>query len=268
MKRSPAVAGYFYSRNPQELKFNLSELIVFKKEKIKAKGIIVPHAGYMYSGWVAGKVYGSIVPPDVAIIIGPNHTGLGKDVSIFPGESFITPLGEALVEIELVENLTKLVPFLSQDVMAHLHEHSIEVQIPFLQYINPKIKIVPICLSKMNLEEIIELGKGIAEVIKKHSNRYILIIGSSDFSHYVPHEIAKEKDMMAIKKILELSEEDFLKLVLEERLSICGYNPIAVTINACKNIGAKKAELIEYMTSGDVIKDYSSVVGYAGIVIF
>lgn len=111
MKRSPAVAGYFYSRNPQELKFNLSELIVFKKEKIKAKGIIVPHAGYMYSGWVAGKVYGSIVPPDVAIIIGPNHTGLGKNVSIFPGESFITPLGEVLVEIELVEDLTKLVSF-------------------------------------------------------------------------------------------------------------------------------------------------------------
>ncbi|MBO8144006.1 MAG: AmmeMemoRadiSam system protein B [Thermodesulfobacterium sp.] len=268
MKREPAVAGYFYSNNPQELKFHLSTLVVFRENRIKAKGVIVPHAGYMYSGWVAGKVYGSIVPPEIAIIIGPNHTGLGERASVFNGDSFITPLGEVLVEKELVEALVKEVPFLSKDVMAHLHEHSIEVQVPFLQYINPQIKIIPICLSEMNLEENMSLGKGIAEVVKKHPDKDILIVGSSDFSHYVPHETAKEKDMMAIKKILELSEEDFFKLVLEERLSICGYNPIAVTISACKNLGAEKAELIEYMTSGDVIKDYSSVVGYAGIIIY
>jgi len=268
MKREPAVAGYFYSNNPKELRFHLSTLIKFKENKIKAKGAIVPHAGYMYSGWVAGKVYGSIVPPDVAIILGPNHTGLGERVSIFLGESFITPLGEVLIDKEIAEDLAKRVSFLKKDVMAHLHEHSIEVQVPFLQYINPKIKIVPICLGKMNLEEIIELGKEIAETVKKHSDKYIVIIGSSDFSHYVPHEVAKEKDMLAIKEILKLSEKSFLEIVFRERISVCGYNPIAVTINACKNLGAEKAELIDYMTSGDVIKDYSSVVGYGGIVIY
>ncbi len=268
MKREPAVAGYFYSDKPNELRFHLSELVIVKEDKIKAKGIIVPHAGYMYSGWVAGKVYGSIAPPEVAIIIGPNHTGLGERVSLFPGDSFITPLGEALVDKEIVEELAKEVPFLVKDVMAHLHEHSIEVQIPFLQYKNPQIKIVPICLGKMSLEEVKELGKGIAEVIRRYSEKYIIIVGSSDFSHYVPHEVAKEKDMRAIKEILRLSEESFLEIVYKERLSVCGYNPIAVTINACKNLGAKQAELIEYMTSGDVIKDYSSVVGYAGIVIY
>ncbi len=268
MKREPAVAGYFYSDKPNELRFHLLSLIQFKDNRVKAKGAIVPHAGYMYSGWVAGKVYGSIAPPEVAIIIGPNHTGLGERVSLFLGDSFITPLGEALVDKEIVEELAKEVPFLAKDVMAHLHEHSIEVQIPFLQYINPQIKIVPICLGKMNLEEVKELGKGIAEVIKRYSEKYIIIVGSSDFSHYVPHEVAKEKDMRAINEILRLSEESFLEMVYKERLSVCGYNPIAVTINACKYLGAKQAELIEYMTSGDVIKDYSSVVGYAGIVIY
>ncbi|PMP65734.1 MAG: AmmeMemoRadiSam system protein B [Thermodesulfobacterium geofontis] len=268
MKREPAVAGYFYSENPRELKFHLSTLIKFKKNKIKAKGIIVPHAGYMYSGWVAGKVYGSILPPDTAMIIGTNHTGLGERISIFPGESFITPLGETLIDKELTEDLVKLVPIIAKDVMAHLHEHSIEVQVPFLQYINPEVKIVSLCLGRLKLEEVIELGRGISEVIKRYPDKYVLIIGSSDFSHYVPHEVAKEKDMMAIKEILKLSEESFLKVIFEERVSACGYIPIAVTINACKNLGANKAELIDYMTSGDVIKDYSSVVGYAGIIIY
>lgn len=268
MKREPAVAGYFYSENPKELRFHLSTLIKFKENRIKAKGIIVPHAGYMYSGWVAGKVYGSILPPDTAIIIGTNHTGLGERIALFSGECFITPLGEALVDKELTEVLINSVPILSKDVMAHLHEHSIEVQVPFLQYINPKVKIIPLCLGRLNLEEIIELGKGIAETIKKDSDKHILIVGSSDFSHYVPHEVAKEKDMKAIKEILKLSEESFLNVIFEEKVSACGYIPIAVTINACKNLSANKAELVEYMTSGDVIKDYSSVVGYAGIVIY
>jgi len=268
MKREPAVAGYFYSDNSRELKFHLSTLIKFRENKIKAKGIIVPHAGYMYSGWVAGKVYGSIIPPDTAIIIGTNHTGLGERISLFPGEAFITPLGEVSVDKEISEDLIKSVPLLSRDVMAHLHEHSIEVQVPFLQYINPKVKIVPICLSKLSLEEVKELGKGIAEVIKKHSDKYILIVGSSDFSHYVPHEVAKKKDLMAIREILKLSEEDFLKVIYEEKISACGYIPIAVTINTCKNLGASKAELVEYQTSGDIIKDYSSVVGYGGIIIY
>lgn len=268
MKREPAVAGYFYSSNPQELKFHLSTLITFRENKIKAKGIIVPHAGYMYSGLVAGKVYGSIIPPEIAIIIGPNHTGLGKKIALFNGDSFITPLGEALVEKKLAEDLLKSTSLLTEDILAHLHEHSIEVQIPFLQYINPQIKIVPICLEDLSLEEIAELGKSIAEVVKKYSDKYILIVGSSDFSHYVPHKIAKEKDMKAINKILELSVEDFLEEVFREKISICGYNPIAVTINACKNLSAQKAELVEYLTSGDIIKDYSSVVGYAGILIY
>lgn len=268
MKREPAVAGYFYSNNVRDLKFDLSRLIVFSEEKLKVKGVIAPHAGYMYSGWVAGKVYGAILPPEIAIIIGPNHTGLGRRIAVFDGESFITPLGEVFVDKELVEDLTNSVSILSSDIMAHLHEHSIEVQIPFLQYLNPNIKIVPICLGRLNLEEIIILGGGIAESVKKRSDKYIVIIASSDFSHYVPHKIAKENDLEAIKEIINLSEEKFVTLVEEKNLSICGYIPIAVTINACKTLGATNAKLIDYMTSGDVIKDYDSVVGYGGIIIW
>ncbi len=268
MKRQPAVAGMFYSENPKELKFNLSELINFAKKRIKAKGIVVPHAGYMYSGWVAGRVYGSIEPPDTAIILGPNHTGLGDEASIFDGESFVTPLGEAFIDKPIVKNLIKKVHFLSTDPLAHMHEHSIEVQVPFLQYINPDIKIVPICLGHISFEEIQILGNAIGEVIEETSIKDILIVASSDFSHYVPHEVAKEKDMLAIREILNLSEERLLKIVFQEKISMCGVIPVAVTIVACKKIGATKAQLIEYMTSGDIIKDYSSVVGYGGIIFY
>ncbi|NPA39547.1 MAG: AmmeMemoRadiSam system protein B [Thermodesulfobacteria bacterium] len=266
-KRTPAVAGMFYSENPVELRHNLSELIVFTKEKIEAKGVVVPHAGYMYSGWVAGKVYGAIEPPQVAIILGPNHTGLGDRASIFAGESFITPLGEVKVEISLVEILVNQVEFLSTDPTAHIHEHSIEVQVPFLQYINPDVKIVPICLGRLSFEEILTLGDALYFAVSQYPGK-VLLVASTDFSHYVPHEVAKQKDSLAIEAILKLSEEELIKVVVEEGISMCGVIPTAVVIRACKGLGAKKAILIDYMTSGDVIKDYHSVVGYGGIVIY
>ncbi len=267
MKRTPAVAGYFYSENKEILMSELKTLVKEKEEKIKVKGIVVPHAGYMYSGWVAGQTYGTIYPPEVAFIIGPNHTGLGKEVSIFIGESFVTPLGEALICKKLALKLLEEVPFLEEDPLAHLHEHSLEVQVPFLQYLNPKIEIVPLCLGRLSLEEIVTLGKGIAKCIKQE-NRYVIVVASSDFSHYVPHEVAKKKDFIAIEQILNLSEGGLLHVVQKEKISMCGVIPVAVTIYACKEIGAKKAELVVYATSGEVIRDYSSVVGYGGIIIY
>lgn len=267
MKREPTVAGYFYSENKEILKSDLRELIKERKEKLKVKGIVVPHAGYMYSGWVAGQTYGVIYPPEVALIIGPNHTGLGREASLFTGEAFITPLGEARVCKTLASKLLEEVPFLEEDPLAHLHEHSLEVQVPFLQYLNPKIEIVPLCLGRLSLEEIVTLGKGIAKGIKEE-NRYIVIVASSDFSHYVPQEVAKRKDFLAIEQILNFSEGGLLHVVQKEKISMCGVIPVAVTIYACKELGAKKAELIVYGTSGDVLKDYSSVVGYGGIIFY
>ncbi len=268
MKREPAVAGYFYEESPLRLRAQLSELISPAAKKIYAKGIIVPHAGYMYSGWVAGKVYGKIVPPDIAIIIGPNHTGMGDYASVFLGEAFIMPMGEVKIAQKLGKELVGLVPFLSTNPLAHAHEHSIEVQIPFLQFINPKIEILPICLLYLSRKEIKELGEAIGEVISRYPDKKILIVGSTDFSHYVPQEVAKEKDFLAIEKITNLDEEGLLDVVSEYKISMCGTIPVAVTIVACKKLGATKGELIDYMTSGDIIKDYASVVGYGGIVIY
>ena len=268
MKRTPAVAGMFYSENPKELRYHLDELVVFAKSKVKAKGIVSPHAGYVYSGWVAGKVYGTIEPPDVAVILGPNHTGIGDSAAIYPGDAFITPLGEAKINKAMTKGILEKAPFLSTDPSAHIHEHSIEVQVPFLQYINPEVELVAICLSFIGYEEILALGQAIADTIKEFPERNVLVIASSDFSHYVPHEVAKEKDALAIREILNLSIEGLLKVVSEKRISMCGVIPTAVMLKACKELSAKKGILVDYMTSGDVIKDYSSVVGYAGIIIY
>jgi AmmeMemoRadiSam system protein B len=268
MQRKPAVAGYFYPGNHRDLRAVLSSLVEESFDKIKAKGVVVPHAGYMYSGAVAGKVYGKIIPPEVAVILGPNHTGLGTECAIFPGDSFLTPLGEVKIEKKLVKALLEKVPFLKEDSLAHTHEHSIEVQIPFLQYLNPIVKIIPICLGRLDISEIELLGDALGESVFEHDPEKVLIVASTDFSHYVPHDVAKQKDMLAIEEIKKLSEEGLLKVVLEENISMCGVIPVCVAIRACKKLGAEKGELIQYMTSGDVIQDYSSVVGYGGLIIY
>lgn len=271
MKREPAVAGYFYPGERESLLLELRNLVKFFPEKISALGVVVPHAGYMYSGGVAGKVYGRILPPDIAIILGPNHTGLGERVSLFDGESFLTPLGEVELEKRLSELILSTAEFVKKDRWAHLREHSLEVQVPFLQFLNSQIKIVPLCLSEMDLSEIRELGKALARAIKlykEESEKRILIVASSDFSHYEPHSVAKKKDQLAIKEILELSEENLLKVVSKERISMCGVVPVAVTLVACKELSAKNVLLVDYKTSGDITGDYSAVVGYGGIIIY
>jgi len=269
MKRRPAVAGYFYPGEEEELKAILESLIEFSDGKVQAISVVSPHAGYMYSGKVAGKVFGKIFPPDTAIILGPNHTGTGKSIALYPGDSFLTPLGEAKIDQDIQEALLNSSSLFALDEVAHRHEHSIEVQIPFLQYINPFVKIVPICVSYINFDEIIEIGNAISQVVKEFPEKKVLIVASSDFSHYVPHEVAKEKDFKAIEKILSLDEVGLINIVVQENISMCGVIPVSIAITASKSIKpTAQAELVSYQTSGDVIKDYSSVVGYGGIVIY
>lgn len=271
MKREPAVAGYFYPKEREKLLLELKKLIEFSPKRIFALGGVVPHAGYMYSGGVAGKVYGKILPPDVAIIMGPNHTGLGERVSFFDGESFLTPLGEVKIEKELTEILFNETNLIRRDKWAHIREHSLEVQVPFLQFLNPQVKIVPLCLSELDLSEIRQLGKALAKAIKvytEQTGKKILIVASSDFSHYESHAIAKKKDSLAIEEILKLSEEGLLKTVISHRINMCGVIPVSVTMVACKELGAKNTLLVDYKTSGDITGDYSAVVGYGGIIIY
>ncbi len=267
MIREPAAAGFFYSDSPVYLKEDLEKLIEFSPEKVEPKAIVAPHAGYQYSGKVAGKVYGKILPPDLAIVLGPNHTGVGEEIALFPGSAYKTPLGEFPTDKYFLSRLPELMPEVSLDFYAHLHEHSIEVQIPFLQYINPQIAGICICLKFISFEKIYKLGEALSILVKERPDKRVLIVASSDFSHYVPDEIARRRDKMAIERILNLDEEGLVSVVIQEHISMCGVIPVAVAIVASKLLGATKGELIAYQTSGDVTGDYSSVVGYAGIII-
>ncbi len=267
MIRQPAVAGQFYPDDPTILQAELSRLVSRSGPEVEAKGVVAPHAGYMYSGHVAGAVYGRLRPPEVAVILGPNHTGLGQKAALIPYGTFLTPLGEAPIEAALAEALLSRVPFLREDPLAHLYEHSLEVQVPFLQYLNPSISVVPLCLSRLNLEEILLLGRALAETVAADPRRVVLV-ASTDFSHYVPDEVARRKDRLAIERILALDTEGLLKVVAAENISMCGVIPTAVVIEACRSLAASHTELVKYATSGEVSGDYAHVVGYAGILIW
>jgi len=266
MIRTPVVAGQFYPASASQIRAMIEMLVDEKVEKQEVIGLVSPHAGYIYSGPVAGTVISSIKFKDTFVIMGPNHTGRGKPFSIMTGGAWQTPLGEVEIDSELAGKILAFSSHLQEDDSAHQYEHSIEVQIPFLQYFNPDIRIVPIMLTHAPAATYREIGKAIARAIKE-LNREAVIMASSDMTHYEPHESAREKDSQAIDAILALDEDELLKRVEELNISMCGYAPTASLISAARELGAKEAELVRYQTSGDTSGDYSSVVGYAGIII-
>lgn len=261
MLREPAVAGMFYEKNVPALKKQISQFIIERKEKYKAKAIVVPHAGYVYSGKVAGEVYSSIEIPDLIIIMGPNHTGAGKPISVMTEGAWRTPLGDVKINEPLANEIIKKCPVASKDINAHLKEHSIEVQLPFLQYIKKSFSFIPVVLGDYNINNLQSLSEAIAAVFK---DKEILIIASTDLTHYEDAKSAKEKDTFVLKAIEKLDEEDMLKEVENKDISMCGWMPTYVTIKTAKLLGAKKCIIIKYMNSGDVIGDYNKVVGYGG----
>ncbi len=264
--REPAVAGQFYPAGFHELQELLREVFMKGPGKIpklnpsgerKIVGGIVPHAGYIFSGHVAAHFYASLAEdgfPETFIVIGPNHHGIGCGVAITT-EDFKTPLGVVKVDKELAKELVGDV--ISDDFSAHKYEHSIEVQLPFLQFIKPDIKFVPIA---MYLQDI-SIAQEVAEVIKDAiKDRDVVIIASSDFSHYVPQEVAKSRDMLAIDKIIKGNVEEFYRSIFKYNVTACGYGPIMVVMLVTKG----KATLLKYATSGDVYP-MEDVVGYAAI---
>jgi hypothetical protein len=264
--RNPVVAGQFYPRAPSQLTAQIEEFIDEKVPKEEVIGLVSPHAGYIYSGPVAGAVISRIKFKDTFIIMGPNHTGRGKPFSIMTKGVWKTPLGNVRIDQALGKEILGRSAYLEEDPVAHLYEHSIEVQIPFLQYFKRDIRIVPIVFSYHTGDVYKEIGKAMAASIKG-LKRDVIIIASSDMTHYEPYESAKLKDTRAIEAILELNEDELLKRIEELNITMCGYAPTVSLISASKELGAKKAELIKYQTSGDISGDYSSVVGYAGIII-
>ncbi len=266
MIRRPAVAGRFYEAKPNSLAREIEAYLIPGKPKEPAIGVVCPHAGYIYSGHVAGAVYSQIVVPNKVIILGPNHTGLGHPAAIMVEGTWQMPFGPVPIADDLARLILKESEVLEEDVQAHLYEHSLEVQIPFLQYLNPDIAIVPICLSSLSFHEIEDIGLAIERVIKVYKEP-VLIVASTDMSHYVPHDVAQKKDMLAIERILELDPIGLLEVVMQEKISMCGAIPTAATIIAAKGLGARQGYLVRYATSGEVSGDFYQVVGYAGIII-
>jgi AmmeMemoRadiSam system protein B len=266
MIRQAVAAGRFYPGSAAEIREMMTVLIDQKARKEAAIGLLMPHAGYPYSGPVAGATISRVKFRDTFIIMGPSHTGVGRPFSIMTEGAWRTPLGDVEIDAALGKKLIATSDYLQEDTAAHLYEHAVEVQIPFLQYLRPDIKIVPIILAYAPAEVYKAIGKDMAKAIKETKGKAV-IIASGDMTHYEPQQIAEEKDKQAIKAMLKLDEDELTRRYQELDISMCAYGPAVSLITAAKELGATKAELVKYQTSGDATGDYSSVVGYAGIII-
>ncbi|HID79923.1 MAG TPA: AmmeMemoRadiSam system protein B [Aquifex aeolicus] len=265
--RQPAVAGTFYPAERDELlaliNFVCGEPYV--GEKIKAKAVLVPHAGYIYSGKTACEVYKRIEIPPRVVLLGPNHTGLGAPVSVYSGDSWVTPLGEVEIDREIRDKLTKFYGF-SLDEDAHKFEHSLEVQLPFLQvFAEREFKITPIVLSLLRYEDALYVANQLSKVLFPYRDETLIVI-SSDMSHYIPAEKAKELDSLAIECMQKMDTACLYERVFRYQISMCGIIPAVVGIEVAKNLGAKEGKLIDYTNSGQTTGDYSNVVAYAGMI--
>jgi AmmeMemoRadiSam system protein B len=273
--RTPAVAGMFYPKEKDELRTVIRDCFLhsFGPGKVPPTandenilGVICPHAGYMYSGPVATNSFYSISSqkPELVIIVGPNHWGIGCGVAAMKEGQWQTPLGNVEVDTESAIQINKITKVIELDFFSHTRDHSLEVQVPILQEVySHKFKILPIILINQDYRTAKEVGSAIAKIA---NTKKTMIVGSSDFTHYEENSYAHKQDTALIEPILDLDVEGFYRILQENQVSACGYGAIASTMVACKELGAKKGKLLKYATSGDVIGDKSSVVGYASIV--
>ena len=266
MHRAPAVAGRFYPTRPAELTRELDHYLEVVSPRQKALGCVVPHAGIMYSGHVAGAVYGRLEIPPSLILLCPNHTGYGRPLSIMSEGEWETPLGSVPVDTALAVALKKACGALEEDAEAHRFEHSLEVQLPFLQRLAPNFRFVPIAIGVGGYDPLEELGQAIATVAAGAPSRPLLV-ASSDLNHYESDRVNRIKDRKAIDCILALDPRGLYETVRRENITMCGFGPGVAMLTAARELGARTAELVRYATSGDVTGDRSSVVGYAGIVV-
>ncbi|MFP3880481.1 MAG: AmmeMemoRadiSam system protein B [Dehalococcoidia bacterium] len=272
--RKPAVSGMFYAGTARELEKQIEwcymhDLGPKAMPQVNSRGsreivaIIVPHAGYYYSGPVAAHAYKELAEDgtiDTAVILGPNHTGYGYPISVWAGAAWNTPLGDVEIDATFAHRL--LSETIRADETAHIYEHSIEVQLPWLQHLYKTIRIVPIAMLAQDIRTARIVGKAIAQ-----TDGNLVIIASTDFTHYEAHPVAMEKDSSVIEAIVDLDEEELYRHCQRVNCTMCGYGPVASAIVAAKEIQAKRVNLLSYATSGDTTGDFSRVVGYASIVI-
>ena len=268
MLRSPAVAGQFYPGTEDSLVKTLTGLIpdIQDVEKKNALAVISPHAGYIYSGRVAGETIGRVKVPENVIILGPNHTGHGVPVALMDQGSWDMPMGEVPINKDLAQEIAKSTSLIQVDEVAHRSEHSLEVQVPFLQHMQKYLTIAPLVIAHISYKACVMVGNGLAEAIKKY-DKPVLIVASTDMTHYESRESASSKDSMALERIRALDPEGLYNTVVGNRISMCGIMPTTVALVAALALGAKKAELVRYTDSGEASGDISKVVGYAGLIV-
>lgn len=266
MIRKPAVAHQFYPGDPKSLQDALAALIPAVAEKKKALAVIAPHAGYVYSGAVAGETFAAVRIPKDILVMGPNHHGYGAPAALMREGSWRTPLGPVPLNGELADLLLAESENVEEDELAHRLEHSLEVQIPFLQYLRPDITLTPLVLSRLSFAACREIGLALARAITRY-DREVLLVASSDMSHYESRQSATARDRLALQHILALDPEGLYRTVDEKRISMCGVIPATVALIAALELGAGRAELVRYTDSGETSGDIGQVVGYAGCVI-
>jgi AmmeMemoRadiSam system protein B len=275
--RHPTQAGAFYEGDVESLKAQIENCFlreigpkqlprVNEAGPREIVGLVCPHAGYMYSGPVAANAYYELAQdgkPDTVVILGPNHTGYGSAIALMNEGLWRTPFGDVEIDGETANRIVQETRLVDVDDLAHRFEHSIEVQLPFLQYLyRSDFKFVPICFQMQDLNSATEVGKALAEVL---ANKNAAVIASSDMTHYEPQRNAAAKDMAALKAVEAMDEKRFYSVIETQNVTACGYGPIAAVMVAAKGLGAKEAKLLCYKSSGDVTGDYSSVVGYAAV---
>lgn len=266
MIRQPAVAGQFYPGNEQALRRELQQLVPVVEQKRPVIGVISPHAGYVYSGRTAGQLLAGIEIPRTVIILGPNHRGRGALAALSPEEGWQTPLGYVPIEKRLAGLIRQQIPAVEPDSEAHEQEHSLEVQVPFLQYLRPDLAIVPLCLAFGDYGGCELLGRGLAAAIREYGEP-VLLLASSDMTHYESAEAARQKDSLALERALALDPQGLVEVCRSRRITMCGVIPAAVMLVAAKELGADTAELMAYTTSGDVTGDMRQVVAYASVAV-
>jgi AmmeMemoRadiSam system protein B len=265
--RQPAVADRFYPGSPKLLSKTITELFpqIQNAEKSKALAVVSPHAGYVYSGALAAETLCAVEIPETVIILGPNHHGQGAPISLST-ETWDMPLGRVSVDKEITDQLLRNSQHITIDEIAHQHEHSLEVQVPFLQMLQKELRIVPLVLSLISYALCEEVALSLAKTIKA-SRKDLLIVASSDMSHYEARRISEQKDRSALKCIERMDPYELYRTVLDNKISMCGVIPVVIAILATKSLGAKQSNLIGYTDSGYISGDTSQVVGYAGVII-
>ena len=267
MLRLPAVAGRFYPYPPEKLTALIQQYSQLEAEisPQKVKACLVPHAGYIYSGHVAGAVFARIVLPKKIIILGVRHQPRGERVAINSSGAWRTPLGDAAIDLKLAAQLSAACPLLREDVVAHATEHSLEVQLPFLQVLAPGFRFVPVALGTVRFEDLVQVGASIGSVLAA-SREQILLVTTSDLNHYEDDATTRVKDQKAIDRILALDPLGLYQTCRAAQISMCGLGPTVAMLTALAALGSTKAELVRYATSGDISGERDAVVGYAGMI--